>query len=191
MVDLKNLAAEIHEAAVKRGFWDIEDAEEKHLAKMISELGEAVQADRAGVMYEIERDGAKPEGVVAELADFVMMALDYAAQIDAMDSVMEGRNESERADAFVASNYKEIGSVETISGIYAAAPAYKLVLAVAADTAEALGPLGTREDLFKVLGVGMHLISAWCKGRGYDLWEVIREKMAYNESRPALHGRKY
>ena len=39
MVDLKNLAAEIHEAAVKRGFWDIEDAEEKHLAKMISELG--------------------------------------------------------------------------------------------------------------------------------------------------------
>ena len=59
MVDLNKLAAEIHEAAVKKGFWSVEDAEAKHIAKMHSELSEAVQADRAGIMYEVEHEGGE------------------------------------------------------------------------------------------------------------------------------------
>jgi hypothetical protein len=31
----------------------------------------------------------------------------------------------------------------------------------------------------------------WMEYRGYDLEALIREKMAYNASRPALHGRLY
>ena len=29
------------------------------------------------------------------------------------------------------------------------------------------------------------------KDKGYDLWQIIRQKMEYNKSRPKLHGRAY
>ena len=170
MVDLNKLAAEIHEAAVKKGFWDVEDAEEKHLAKMISELGEVVQADRAGIMYEVEHEGAKPEGVVAELADFVMMAIDmYAANESDFDVIQT-----------VCTDF------EALRKLMAAIKAYSLVaclmyfLAVYAS--------GENDG---ALGSAIYTALTWAEVRNFDLWEIIRQKMAYNESRPALHGRLY
>ena len=98
MIDLNKLADELHAAAVEKGFWAVDDAEEKHVAKMHSELSEAVQEDRCGrpLLYVddievVDRitnpamfDGRKPEGVAAELADFVMMVLDWAKARDEM-----------------------------------------------------------------------------------------------------------
>lgn len=170
MVDLNKLAAEIHEAAVKKGFWSVEDAEEKHLAKMISELGEVVQADRAGIMYEVEREGAKPEGVVAELADFVMMALDMQVQFgnEFPEQDIETWNDAECA-------YK-LGE-ET---------AYNIAIMLAANMLNR----AELDDEDPVL-VMVYVPYKWCLCNGFDLWEIIRQKMAYNESRPALHGRLY
>lgn len=171
MIDLNKLAAELHEAAVKKGFWAVEDAESKHLAKMISELGEVVQADRAGVMYEVERDGAKPEGVVAELADFVMMALD-------MNTVAGYRMPCETPiDEWMPSLPEDA---------LADASAYDIVLILAyALTANQF------EYTIKTTAEMLCVIYRWVKLNGFDLWSIIRQKMAYNESRPALHGRKY
>ena len=173
MIDLNKLAAEIHEAAVKKGFWDVEDAEEKHLAKMISELGEVVQADRAGIMYEIERDGGKPEGVIAELADFVMMLLDYVAQHGATlpEEDISTWIEPECDDYLVWLRK---------------ATAYGLVLATTATFA-CLVDDGSASGILEML----YAVERWTLLRGFDLWDIIRQKMAYNESRPALHGRKY
>ena len=171
MIDLNKLAAEIHEASVEKGFWDVEDAEEKHLAKMISELGEVVQADRAGIMYEVEREGAKPEGVVAELADFVMMLLDlnevYGYKMPtsiSIDQWMQSMPDSYIQDA----------------------AAYDVVMVIAAKLAEE-----RFEFAIETAAMLLCFVYRWLKLNGHDLWDVIRQKMAYNESRPALHGRKY
>ena len=171
MVNLNKLAAEIHKAAVTKGFWDVEDAEEKHLAKMISELGEVVQADRAGVMYEVERKGAKPEGVVAELADFVMMLLDlnevrgYKMPTSiSIDQWMQSLPDSYIQDA----------------------AAYDVVMVIAAKLAE-----DRFELTIETAAMLLCFVYRYMKLNGFDLWEIIRQKMAYNESRPALHGRKY
>lgn len=173
MVDLNKLAAELHAAAVEKGFWDVEDAENKHVAKMVSEIGEIVQADRAGIMYEIEREGAKPEGIVAELADFVMMTLDLLVQLDAdFDAVAE-----------TCSDYSALKAIteHTKTHMLAMALAAELI-AFAADADSTMG---------STLAYTIHIAAAWAETHGYDLWDIIRQKMEYNRSRPKLHGRVY
>lgn len=171
MIDLNKLAAEIHAAAVEKGFWDVDDALDKHCAKMISELGEVVQADRMGIMYEIERDGAKPEGVVAEIADFVMMTMDLC--IELKGSFPEDDIETWNTNK---------GAADKIAAI----PAYNLVGAFSA----ALVSMGEITNNAPVLHI-LYAAHVWLKFHGYDLWEIIRAKMEYNKSRPKLHGRAY
>ena len=171
MIDLNKLAAEIHDAAVKKGFWDVEHAEDKHLAKMISELGEVVQADRAGVMYEIEHEGAKPEGVVAELADFIMMAIDMYAHYECdFDQIAD-----------------MIADREGLKELMSETPVYMLALAMCADTMTF-----ARDEGDDKLARAMHTAIMWIEVQGFDPEEVIREKMEYNASgRGYLHGRLY
>lgn len=164
MIDLNKLAAEIHAAAVEKGFWDVEDAEAKHIAKMHSELSEAVQADRVGNMYEVEREGAKPEGVVAELADFVMMVLDLAKHRELQIPNLHG-------------SYTSPGDMFKIH-----APLYDLV-----NSLHAILVFISDDKLFRMI----YCTEIWLAHRGYDLWQIIRAKMEYNKSRPKLHGRAY
>lgn len=172
MTNMNQLAKEIHEAAVQKGFWDVNDAVKKHAAKMISELGEVVQADRAGVMYEIEHDGAKPEGVVAELADFAMMTLDlcevcefYVPDVD-VSAWRECDDEmQERCENFTV--YNLVGCLNAT-----------------------FNACGGDDANFRALDI-IWVIYHWLLARGYDLPEIIRQKMEYNKSRPALHGRAY
>ena len=170
-VNLAELAKEIHEAAVEKGFWDVEDALEKHLAKMISELGEIVQADRAGILYEVEREGAKPEGVAAEIADFVMMTMDLCVELKGSFPEDDIETWNTNKDA-----------VNTIAAI----PAHSLVGAFAAS----LTSMGEITDSGPMLRI-LYAAHIWLKMHGYDLWEIIRLKMEYNKSRPKLHGRAY
>ena len=168
-VNLAELAKEIHAAAVEKGFWDVADAENKHLAKMVSEIGEIVQADRAGIMYEVEHEGAKPEGVIAEMADFVMMVLDlYAKYAVDFDAVAEECIDSDGLKSLVA-----VTDTYMIAMFFAA----KLLECAMCNEGE--------------LAITIHVADAWAEAHGFDLWAVIRQKMEYNKSRPALHGRAY
>lgn len=171
MIDLNKLAAEIHAAAVEKGFWDVEDALDKHLAKMISELGEIVQADRAGIMYEVERDGAKPEGVAAEIADFVMMTMDLCVELKGSFPEDDIETWNTNKDA-----------VNTIAAI----PAYSLVGALVASLTS-IDEITGSGPMLRIL----YAAHIWLKTHGYDLWEIIRQKMEYNKGRPRLHGRAY
>lgn len=190
MVDLNKLAQEIHEAAVKKGFWDVEDAENKHIAKMYSELSEALQEDRMDrpMLYvdDIEIgdistnpadfDGRKPEGIAAELADFVMMVLDFAAAIGLdVQSIIDLADKEFRG--FALNDYKEM-------------PLYKLVLECHSALTEAT-LLKKITDLFTGMCIMICGVNMWLEQRGIDLWQVIRLKMEYNKARPPLHGRKY
>lgn len=174
MIDLNKLAAEIHAAAVEKGFWDVEDAESKHIAKMISELGEIVQADRAGVMYEVEHDGAKPEGVIAEIADYVMMALDLLKHLEADFAVIPE----------VCADYSGLKQLCANYNAYEVALVLSAKLIAYASKVE-------DETSGSDLAFTIYIASAWAEAHGYDLWEVILQKIEYNKSRPALHGRLY
>lgn len=183
MADLNKLAAELHAAAVEKGFWDVEDAELKHIAKMHSELSEALQEDRCGrpmlyvddieVMDRITDpamfDGRKPEGVAAELADFVMMLLDLIVQLKCV--VPEGHPNEWLEDTL---DYDELRS----TGIWT------LVCALHAEMCDLMYNM-------RMAHRPIVMINEWLSARGVDLLEIIRLKMEYNRSRPRLHGRLY
>ena len=174
-VNLAELAKEIHAAAVEKGFWSVEDAVKKHIAKMHSELSEAVQADRAGIMYEIEHEGAKPEGVIAELADFVMMVLDMLETDGCIERVLE-------YDNLVGEDEREI---------VAGASLPDLVISCHAALVKMIDPKVNDEDTLIRAYSAIYMPVSWAEAHGFDLWKVIRVKMEYNKSRPALHGRAY
>ena len=185
MIDLNKLAAELHDAAVEKGFWAVDDAEEKHVAKMHSELSEAVQEDRCGrpmlyvddieVMDKItdpaQFDGRKPEGVAAELADFVMMVLDWAKARDEMiaspSEVFVSGNADDITDALLphlVNNLHE--GIALVHNDWVPCPAVQFAFMT-------------------------HFVDLWLRARGVDLWQVVSLKMEYNKSRPKLHGRLY
>lgn len=184
MINLNKLAAEIHEAAVKKKFWNKWQAADMHLAKMISELGEIVQADRMGMMYEVEHDGAKPEGVIAEMADFVMMAIDYAVvyRVNVKRAIVKGRRDNGTKNLESSSAH-----------IYGNTKPYVHIMRIAKQWCDI--PSNTysqkHKKIAEALGDCVALFEAYAYHHGFDLWKCIREKMAYNESRPALHGMNY
>lgn len=188
-VELNDLARDIRAQAAEKGFWDVEDAMVKHIAKMHSELSEALQEDRMGhpMLYvddidALERitdpalfDGRKPEGIAAELADFVMMTLDLMHQVffDAGELWETYKDEIR----------------ESMRTMCSEMPLYSLVCGEHGNLSSAI------KGKWDCDGIGLiHMIltaELWLEQRGVDLWQVIRLKLEYNKSRPALHGRKY
>ena len=191
MIDLNKLAAELHEAAVVKGFWDVDDAVDKHLAKMHSELSEAIQEERCcGLMMYVDDitiegpvsdpemfDGRKPEGVAVELADFVMMALDFFvySDLDLNAAILPAR------EVFRSKMRKEYIDMQLP----------RLVLLCH----EAVVKIVSQED-FNALRAAISMcifgVELWLDTRGVNLWDVIALKATYNKkSRSKLHGRKY
>lgn len=168
---LNNIALRIHKAAVAKGFWDIPGAETKHIVKMHSELSEAVQADRAGIMYELETEDSKPEGVAAELADFVMMLLDWA--VYNRFSVPDDNECS--CDA--GQDYIEDMTLPELVMMLHEGIVY-------AHNRCLIAP-GTQ------IGVMVHMVNIWLEHHGHSLANIIDAKIKYNASRPRLHGRNY
>lgn len=194
MIELNKLAQEIHEAAVAKGFWAVDDAGEKHIVKMYSELAEAIQEDRCGnpMLYvddfaidfdgkitdTAQFEGRKPEGIAAELADFVMMALDLMASIGIsaeLDKLLGPVREAMRSEVYV---------------LYNDTPLYRFVL-LCIHALEKMNNPEDNADILTSMQVMTHGVELWLEQRGIDLWQVIRLKMEYNRARPPLHGRKY
>lgn len=187
--DLNSLACEIHAQAMEKGFWDVEDAMVKHIAKMHSELSEALQEDRMGhpMLYvddidALDRitdpalfDGRKPEGIAAELADFVMMAMDLMCNIFVDTGTL-----SEGFLNYVRCECRDLCSRMKL---------YSLVLCLHGHiSAGWKGDYNVDEtDLIIMITT----VELWLEQRGVDLWQVVRLKLDYNKNRPALHGRKY
>lgn len=180
MVDLNKLAAELHAAAVEKGFWAVENAHIKHIAKMHSELSEAVQADRAGIMYTPEDSiSGKPEGVAVELADFVMMTLDFCAEMDVDINLFMGIVNLEAFKARSGADFARLILPELVVMLH------RQIDRMTSPESDSLSDFSAAM-FFILWGVPF-----WMEQRGFNIWEIIEEKRKANLIREKLHGRLY
>jgi NTP pyrophosphatase (non-canonical NTP hydrolase) len=109
---LNDLAKEIHDTAVEKGWWESERNVGEALMLMVSEVAEALEEWRGGspinhTYYREHGDRLKPEGVPIELADVIIRVLDFAAAHDIdMDTALK-----EKMDYNLTREYRHGGKL--------------------------------------------------------------------------------
>lgn len=178
----KALIEEIHANAVAKGFWSEDHSEEHYLMLAITELSEAVEADRKGrrayrseyedILRQCPSAGGPAlfeqlikDTVEDELADALIRLYDICGAID--------YKQNEEYIAACKENalleYEECYSDELTAQIL------RCITSI------------TRDDIASAIAK----IEAVAEYNGIDLYWYVRDKMKYNATRPALHGKKY
>lgn len=172
---INGLIEKAHTMAVEKGFWE-SDRDIFESANLInSEVTEMVEELRSG--HEVEEiyfkpeNPAKPEGFPVELADYAIRCADLAGRLGGKFSV-----NSQILIDFVSCNTFTGGLHEMIFSLT------KSVVEIVECT-----------ECYKAHTVVLSLVYAHLSASHFsiDLPAVIEQKMAYNATRPAKHGRKF
>lgn len=169
--EISALAVKVHETAKAKGFWDKERNRGEMLMLVSCELAEALEQHRdgKGTLYF---EDAKPEGIILELADAVIRCLDtlavsYSHVVGPLVERSRGMQTGNGGMYKLTDNFGE--NLLAITAILIRA---KINVAWLAD------------------------VIVMCERLAYsleaeDIWDVIDIKMAYNETRPQMHGKAY
>ena len=162
-INLNILRDQAYKIACNHGFHDKELSNEHFLCLVISELMEAVEADRKGRKFNKEK---------YELADAVIRLFDLAgtrnisfelATKDIADCI-DDMAESCKDETFTESLYARSTLVSRYEGLY--------------DFTTAINDM-----VMSIFGLAKHL--------DIDLLWHIGQKMKYNQFREKMHGKKY
>ncbi len=187
--ELNALKERAYKTAVEHGFHDDAKPDAYYLGLVMSEMGEAINADRKGLHADMESfeehmaNGYSfndafylyiKDSLEDELADVVIRLFDFAGlrgyelNIASIDLVFLRYRMLEFWD------YKLPGTLVRL-------------IAMLADASN-------EDELQQYVGTVIYVLSYFFKkitGRDYDLWWFVKQKMAYNEMRPKLNGKKY
>ncbi|WP_455674814.1 hypothetical protein [Phocaeicola sp.] len=195
-IDLNQLRDRAYKTACEHGFHDEELSNEHLLCLVISELMEAVEADRNGRLgrkckscFEIEYnrypalveeskrfecafEKCVKDTVPDELADAVIRLLDlYGLRKIDLD---EEAFDNETVQSY-AKTYQDKSFTESVYYIVGQLSSGRYSIKQSVVLPEML--------LLDIFGFAKHL--------GIDLFWHIEQKMRYNETRPIKHGKKY
>lgn len=186
---LNALKEKAYKWAVGHGFHEEYKPDAYHLGLVMSEMGEAINADRKGLRANVVRfvedmELGNPfkenfethikDSLEDELADVVIRLLVFAG--------LRGYelNTDEELDSFILTALEELKT----SGL----PGLLLIFIYA------LFYNYRFNNLENCVCRTIRIISGCFKkitGRDYDLWWFVEQKMQYNELRPKLNGKKY
>ena len=191
MQNLNELAQQIHENAKAKGFWDEPRNTGEIFMLIVSELAEALEADREGKRADMKKFAVGHDGSITdeqwlplafqasikdtfedEIADVVIRILDWCAY-DKID--IEERLLKISVVDFPKNIYKNIGE-SLMSTTTLLSSAY-----IAEDDDEATALIASSvKSCFRI-----------SEENGFDLMRHIELKMKYNATRDILHGKKY
>ena len=197
-MNLNNLRDEVHANAVAKGFWDEQLSYEYCIMLVITELSEAVEADRKGrrakseefkaTIHKLKQSGAGlPEqwyehlfsvgfveyikdSVEDELADAFIRLLDLAGARGIDVSNVTKESESDHS-------WKDMALLRDITFTRA----MFIITWKVTD----------QSRIFYVITESLCCLISYCKFSNIDLFWHVEQKMKYNQSRERLHGKKY
>lgn len=171
MINLIELQNKIHQQNVEMGWWDEERPFSTFVCLFHSELSEAMEGDRKGLM-----DDHLPEYPMfqVELADFVIRCLDWLGS--------RGANEYGQTSG---------AKIENVDNCLMLAYTHKCV-------SNCLSAYGEPEDAEFVLSAVVEYCFEYAEYSKFDLHQIILEKVEYNkyrddhkrENRQGLVGQK-
>ena len=188
--ELNALKDRAYKTAVEHGFHEDVKPDAYWLGLVMSEAGEAINADRKGMRANVVRFSEDMElghpfkenfekyikdSVEDEIVDIVIRLLDFAGL---------------KGYTLLISGFSELPSnaiIETFAGNGLAGTLFHLN-GVLSDSLE--------DDTTKAtVGIVINIISdcfdKLTGGSDHDLWWFVKQKMRYNELRPMLNGKKY
>lgn len=170
LMNLTEIAKEIHENAVAHGWWEEDRPAYEIIALIHSEWSEALEEYRAGRPMVYEGEGGKPEGIAVELIDGVIRILDYLA------------------------SREDVGTIEFSTKVYMRSVELpELIAFLHSDTTMSWFSAFGGEDVggvIRTLVRPIQLVFLWIAKQGLDPLEILREKHEYNKTRPYRHGGK-
>ena len=189
--ELNALKDRAYKTAVEHGFHEEEKSDAYWLGLVMSEAGEAINADRKGLHADVvlfNDDLSKmpfkdsfethiKDTVEDEIADVVIRLLDFAGMKGYMLSSSSGIsiNFSEAIKRAFAENELPGTLVQLIG--------YLCHYSFARNRTE------------RTIGIVINIISncfdKLTGGSDCDLWWFVKQKMRYNEQRPMLNGKRY
>ena len=186
---LNRYAKDCHERSVAKGFWDVPHSIGHSLMLAYGELHEAIEADRLGKWARLSPEAVKNLRVVSD-AEFTQAFLWF----------VKDRVEDEIADAvirlldllgwMIESGTPLVG-LDYVRGEFEnTIPPKDLPDALLRVVCSSVLPLSFCSTLEAVLAP-IKSLEQLCDHLGIDLMEHIDLKLKYNETRPALHGKKY
>lgn len=188
---LNRYAKDCHQRAVAKGFWDETHSVGHYLMLVVSELSEAVEADRIGKWAKLDHDTIDTLQRIAGAP----YAQEFLREV-------KDRVEDEIADAVIrmldllgwmtkdrALSEKEVEIDLGVSAFY---------IAGEMTLADALWPILQEVcchcNMYAHRTAILYAIKSLellCDHLGIDLMAHIDLKLKYNETRPAKHGKKY
>lgn len=192
----KDLIARAYTCACSHSFHEKDLSVEHYLMLVLSEMGEAVEADRKVLHSDVERyldeskfgadvydrDTRSPfekyikDSVEDKLADVCIRMYDMCGALG-----IEPRVEYDTMEV----DFQEIFGEDTFcERMY-------YLSRLLCSTSGVVDDDGTDECLLQVIGSSLSFLFALAKDMGIDLMYHIELKMRYNEERPYKNGKKY
>lgn len=197
MIDSEKLKARAYQCACRHGFHETEHYDSFYLALIMSEIGEAINADRHGKHADLVKFKTIRRQPLSTNPTFCNVALTKKFKFwDSFDELIKDTVEDELADIAIrildlaglddygVYNYFEILGVidfKSIKELPFVDFCYKMFSILSNDE-------NFTDDKMKE---AMDLLCLYCRSNEIDIITHIDLKMKYNEMRPKLNGKKY
>lgn len=181
--DIHKFANEMHQRAKKAGFWEVNLSNEHYLCLVISELMEAVQADRISKRFN------KP--LYDKIVHIHTPIEDLAEEGKLYVTHIKGTIEEELADSVIrlldlaGARNLDIGRF-ALSHIVSESNSFtENIFSICKELAY------YKHSLSEQINYAILEIERLCKIMSIDLWLHVELKMRYNLTREYKHGKKY
>lgn len=207
-MNLQKTAEYAHEIAKSKGFWDIKPSFNTQLMLIISELAEAVEADRKQYYARLAEFSRRKSEVIStfnpNMPPDLMQIYFKEIETDLFKRLVKDSFEDEIADAIIRTmdlmcgfgiTIRESvpnmqGAINSLHGIESTTESLLYITTVITDVYKTM-LTGSIEDVESGLNVVLHLLIAYCECKDINYVAHINAKLTYNSKRERLHGKKY